>query len=150
MFLEQREYVTGEDMQLAYSFFKETRNTVSDVFKATTLHDSIYKILSRTNNLARHELVELDDSLNVSKAKWEDAIAILEELCYSENKYLNKVGSKIVKYSIEILPINKLDKIKLSVTDDEGAYAINFKPYELPFFGEGLTIEGLLKSYGNI
>ena len=145
-FLEQCDKVSLEHIENAYGYFKLTRSTVSDVFKSTTVHDSIYKILKRTKQLARHELVELDDSLNISKTKWEDATDILRELCYAKNEYLHEIGSKVVKYSIEKLPINNLDKIKIGVTDQEGAYAINFAPYEIPFFGEGMSIQKLLTS----
>jgi hypothetical protein len=145
-FLQKEEVVNIQHIQDAYDFFKRSRHTVNDVFKITTVHDTIYKLLKRGNQLARHELITLDPVLDVSKTKWDDGIDIVTEMCYVRNEYLNKIGSNVTKYCIEKLPINKLDKIKLSVTDDDGAYAINFKQYEIPFFGEGFSLESLLIS----
>ena len=145
-FLEKDSVLNIKHIQDAYDFFKRSRQTVEDVFKITTTHDTIYKILKRGNTLPRHELINIDQSLDVSKTKWEDAINIVREMCYTKNEYLHEVGSSIVKYSIEELPVNKLDKIKISVTEDDGPHAINFHQYEVPFFGEGMSVEGLLRS----
>ena len=145
-FLEKESVVNIRHIQDAYDFFKATRATISDALMPYTLHDSIHKLLKRSKVLTRHEAVELDGSLNVSKTKWDDAIDIVSEMCYTKNEYLNITGTKVTRYGIEELPINKLDKIKIGVTDDEGAYAINFKSLEVPFFGEGMSLEGLLRS----
>jgi hypothetical protein len=77
------------------------------------------------------EMIEFDDTIPMMKTKVADNVAMLSELCYRHGKVLNQTMGKVVRYSIEELEENDLTNLIVSVHDEEdGAYAINFKPFE--------------------
>jgi hypothetical protein len=77
-------------------------------------------------------MAEIESDIPIMKSKVADNIALLQELCYRNDEILIQNEGKVVRLRIEPLPVNKLDKLIVSVHNEgEGQYAINFKPLEL-------------------
>ena len=95
-----------------------------------------------------NELVE-DGILPTAKRPREDTIDLVDQMAYTKNKRLVIIGNKAKKLSIEELEVNRLDKMIVSTSINKSKkpeMEINFKSQEVPFFGEGMTIEALVQS----
>jgi hypothetical protein len=129
--LEASDIIDVNHLEQAYDFFNETRETVAETFTINHPYKSMYNLLMQRNNMTITEMIEFDDTIPMMKTKVADNVAMLSELCYRHGKVLNQTMGKVVRYSIEELEENDLTNLIVSVHDEEdGAYAINFKPFE--------------------
>ena len=128
-FLEDSNEVTSAYLDKAYEYFIRTRITSENTFKPKMPHKIMYSLLSKKNGLTITEMSDLDHMIPLKATAIQDAVSGLKELCYMHNKHLNILIGAVVRYSIEELPINKLDKIILSVSqDNKYDHCINYKP----------------------
>lgn len=96
-----------------------------------------------------NELVE-DGILPAAKKQREDVIDLVDQMAYTKNKRLVLAGKKARRVSIDELEINKLDKMVISTSvnnpSNKPEMEVNFKSQEVPFFGQGMTVESLVNS----
>ena len=133
-FLEDKESVDGYCIGEAYSFFRTTRNTVIETFQEIKSHKEIYRILNLKGGLTHSEIIDISKSNVVPSGKklWNDAISLVEEICYRENRVLKQNKGKVVRYSIEELPITNLSKLIFGFsTDNNGTKSISYQSVEL-------------------
>ena len=131
-FLEWDTTVGKKHLEKAFSFFKRTRDTVEDTFRFIHPYKLMYDILHLRDNMTISEMAEIEGEIPIASNKVNDNIALLEELCYRNDEILIRNEGKVTRYRVEELPINKLDKLIVSINDeDKGAYAIDFKPLEM-------------------
>lgn len=131
-FLEGESKVSIQNVKDAYDFMLRTRETIRDTFKIIHPYKIMYDFLLKKDNMTISEMAEIDPSIPIAKTQVNDNLALLEELCYRRNKILKSNEGKVLRFKIEELPINKLNKIIISVhNENRGEFAINFKPYEI-------------------
>ena len=129
--LEASDIITLDHLTKAYDFFEETRKTVVDTFTINHPYKSMYNLLKQRSNMTITEMIEFDDTIPMMKTKLMDNIAMLDELCYRHGEVLSQTKGKVIRYSINELEKNDLTNLIVSVHDEgDGAYAINFKPFE--------------------
>lgn len=150
-FLEFRTEVEPSDLSVAYDWFQETRSSIRDSLLHKRPYKSMFDLLMRGRPLALTEMAEIDKEIPTSQSKIKDEILLLKEICYRKNLRLNTVGGNITRYSIEKLPVNNLKKIILGLNKDnlgpeQKHQSINFLPAEIPFFGEGTSVETAVRS----
>jgi len=142
--VNKKDKVYVEDVEYAYDFYKRCRETNFSLFNVEPQHKRIYKILKQNNRLTKSEILEKDI---FNRLTFNEDIKLVEELCYRNNERLVVKGSKIKFYSIEKLPINNLDKCIVSIPKiDKREKTTEYISMEIPFFGEGQSIERLVKS----
>ena len=130
-FLEWDVEVKVSHLKKAYDFMTRTRNSVEDTFKTVHPYKLMYDLLNLKKNMTISEMAEYEHTIPISKTKVADNIALLEELCYRNDEVLIHNEGKVTRYMIEPLPLNKLDKLIVSITDQEGPWITNFQPLEL-------------------
>ena len=146
-FLEWDTTVTVEHAKKAYKFMKETRSTVEETFRTIHPYKLMYDLLKLKKNMTISEMAEFEQAIPITKSKVTDNIALLEELCYRNDEILVQNQGKVTRYAIEPLPLNKLDKLIVSVDlEHKGKFATNYVPLKIPFFGEKPSIEQLVIS----
>ena len=146
-FLEWDTTVTSEHAKKAYEFMKQTRTTVEETFRTIHPYKLMYDLLKLKKNMTISEMAEFEQAIPITKTKVTDNIALLEELCYRNDEILVQNQGKVTRYAIEPLPLNKLDKLIVSVDlEHKGKFATNYMPLEIPFFGEKPSIEQLVVS----
>lgn len=131
-FIEWDHEVTADHLRRAYNFMVRTRTSVEDTFKSVHPYKLMYDLLKLKDNMTISEMAELEGIIPTAKNKIADAVAMLEELCYRKDEVLHKSEGKVTRYRIETLPVNKLDKLIVSVHNEgEKEFAINFQPWEI-------------------
>ena len=131
-FIEQEKEVSIESLNKAYDFFIRSRKSVEETFKTIHPYKIMYDILHKKDNMTISEMAEIDFKIPITKNAVADNIALLEELCYRKDEILHKQEGKVVRYRIEPLPVNKLDKLIVSIHNEgKKEFAINFQPLEL-------------------
>ncbi len=144
-FIENKAAVEKHHVEDAYIFYERCRATTTETFTINHPYMIIYKILHNKSNLTISEMSKLDNAIPTAALKIKDEIAMLEEHCYVNNEKLIVNEGKVTRYSIEKLPENDNQAIIVSVSsEDKKHLAIDFKPFEVPFFGEGSSIETLV------
>jgi hypothetical protein len=92
----------------------------------------MYDLLKKKDNMTISEMAEIDHNVPITKTNVADSISLLEELCYRKDEVLIKSEGKVTRYRIEELPINKLDKLIVSIHNEgKKEFAVNFKPLEV-------------------
>jgi predicted nuclease of restriction endonuclease-like (RecB) superfamily len=131
-FLEWDTIVGAKHLDKAFSFFKRTRGLVEDTFRFIHPYKLMYDILHLRDNMTISEMAEIEGEIPIMSSKVKDNIALLEELCYRNDEILIKNEGKVTRFRVEKLPVNKLDKLIVSINnEDKGQYAINFSPLEM-------------------
>ena len=131
-FIEDETKVSIASLNKAYDFFLRTRHSVEETFKTIHPYKVMYELLSKKPNMTISEMAEIEYKIPIAKGQVNDNVALLEELCYRKDEILHKNEGKVVRYRIEALPINKLDKLVLSIHNEgKKEFAINFQPLEL-------------------
>ncbi len=131
-FIEQEKTVSINSLNKSYDFFTRTRDTVTETFKTIHPYKTMYDILTKKDNMTISEMAEIDYRIPITKSGVADNVALLEELCYRKDQILHKNDGKVTRYRIEELPVNKLDKLIVSIhNENQKEYAINFQPLEL-------------------
>lgn len=131
-FLEWDVEVTKKHLLKAYDFMVRTRDSVEDTFKSIHPYKLMYDLLKLKDNMTISEMAEFEGSIPTTKNKISDTVAMLEELCYRKDETLHKNEGKVTRYRIEALPVNKLDKLVVSIHNQgEREFAINFQPLEM-------------------
>jgi hypothetical protein len=136
--------IDDESLAYAYDFYTRCRETVTELFCTEPQHTRIYKVIQKNDGISKSEILEKD--IFDTKTFSQD-IQLVEELAYRNNNILVSSGSKIVKYSLEPLPETRLDKIIISIPadgKDKKEKTTEYISYEVPFFGEGRTVENLV------
>lgn len=133
-------------VEYAYDLFIRTRATVSALFESIPMFEKIYKVVSMSKEpiasttIMKHLAIDNPKELT-------DNVKYVQELAYINNKVLVQEGLQIVKFRLENLPVTDLNKIKISIGCDMKMEAsIDFMAREVPFFGEGYSVENLVKS----
>ena len=135
-----------DSMLYAYNFYTKCRDTVQYLFNTVPPHVRYYEIIKRSKKITKSEIFE-KDIFDIKS--WHEDIYMLKELAYRNNEVLIEIGSSVKKYSIEPLPPTNINKIIVSVpTDgkDRKEKTVDYDSLEIPFFGEGRTIESLVQS----
>jgi hypothetical protein len=146
-FLEFRTTVYYEDVVRAFEFYKKSRASTLDTFSPAKPYKIMYQLLKRGNPLSITEMMELDSLIPQGKNQLADNVALLDERCYRNSEQLIISEGKVVRYAIEPLPITDNNKIKISIDADfKKEKSIDFKPMEVPFFGEQGSVERLVQS----
>ena len=128
-FLENANQVDITHLFKAKEFFYESRESSYRILKPQLPHKIMFKILNERNGLTITEMADIDNSVPVKATAIADAISNLKEMCYIHNKHLKIATGAVVRYSVDDLPVNKLDEIILSLsTDDRGAHCIDYRP----------------------
>ena len=131
-FLEWETEVTEKHLYKAYDFMVRTRDSIEDTFKQIHPYKVMYDLLKLKDNMTISEMAEFEAIIPTAKHKIMDAVSLLEELCYRKDETLHKNEGKVTRYRIEKLPVNKLDKLIVSVHNEgQKEFAINFQPLEL-------------------
>ena len=131
-FIEWDTEVKIEHLNKAYDFFMRTRHSVEETFKTIHPYKIMYDLLHKKANMTISEMAEIEHKVPISKGAVADNIALLEELCYRKDETLHKSEGKVLRYRIEELPINKLDKLIVSIHNQgKKEFAVNFQPLEL-------------------
>ena len=131
-FLEWDTTVNGKHLDKAFDFFKRTRESVEDTFRFIHPYKLMYDMLNMKENMTISEMAEIEGEIPIAASKVNDNIALLEELCYRNDEVLIKNEGKVTRFRIEKLPVNKLDKLIVSVNnEDKKEYAVNFQPLEM-------------------
>ena len=142
--LNNRLQIKYKDIEYAYDFHKRCRNTNIELFNVEPQHRRIYKVIKKLNKATKSEILE-NDVFN--RLTFNEDIKLVEEYCYRKNETLIIRGSKIKTYSIEPIKDNKLDKIIVSLPKiDKKEKTTDYIAYEMPFFGDGFSIEKLVLS----
>ncbi len=145
-FLEGNNMVTIEHMKYSWSIFSKTRENTFKIFRDKKAHEEIYELLEMKQNLTQSDLLELDRSDCIPKAKnqFNDAMLLVQELAYKRGKELYIGNGIVTRYTLRDLPKTNLDKLKFSLErDGKMEKAIAFEPVELKW----TDIEALSKSY---
>lgn len=131
-FLEWDVELKVEHLERAYEFMIRTRDSVEDTFKSIHPYKLMYDLLMLKENMTISEMAEYEHAIPIGSQKVKDNIALLEELCYRQDKVLIKQNGKVTRYRIENLPMTNMKKLIISTTDEKkGKYAINFTQGEL-------------------
>ncbi|MCK5848613.1 MAG: hypothetical protein KAH01_05395, partial [Caldisericia bacterium] len=117
-FIEGDDMVNKSHLEKAIDYFYRTRESAEYTFSPKHPHKAMFNLLSQRNGLTITEMSELDYTIPIKSNAVQDAVAGLRELCYIHNQHLKVAIGAVVRYSIEHLPMNKLDKIILSVSQD--------------------------------
>jgi len=142
-FIELEDKVSISSLNKAYDFFIRSRKSVEETFKTLHPYKIMYDLLKKKDNMTISEMAEIDHNLPIAKTAVTDNIALLEELCYRRDEVLIKNEGKVTRYRIEELPVNKLDKLIVSIHNEgDKEFAINFKPLEVTWN----QLEDLVKS----
>ena len=141
---EQKEQIDYDSINYAYSFYKRLRNTNKDLFNVEPQYKRIYRILKSNNKLTKSEVLEKDIFNSIT---FNEDIKLVEEQCYRNNERLVTTGSKIKFYSVKPMEKNKLDKIIVSTPRiDKRERTVEYNSFELKMFGEGYSMENMVKS----
>jgi len=133
-----------DSIDYAYSFYKRLRETNKELFNVDPQHKRIYKIIKANKKVTKSEILEKDV---FNRVTFNEDIRLVEEICYRKNERLVVVGSKIKFYSIEPMETNNLSKIIISTPkNDRKERTVNYNSFELPMFGEGYSLENLVKA----
>ena len=128
-FLENADKIDITHLFKAKEFFYESRESSYRILKPQLAHKIMFKILNERNGLTITEMADIDNAVPVKATAIADAISNLKEMCYIHNKHLKIATGAVVRYSVDDLPVNKLDEIILSLsTDDKGAHCIDYRP----------------------
>ena len=131
-FIEWESEVSISSLDKAYDFFMRTRHSVEETFKTIHPYKVMYDLLKKKDNMTISEMAEIEHKIPITKTAVADNIALLEELCYRKDQILHKNDGKVLRYRIEELPINKLDKLIVSIHNEgHEEFAINFQPLEV-------------------
>ena len=131
-FLEWDTKVTRDHLNRAYDFMVRTRDSVEDTFKSVHPYKTMYNLLKLKDNMTISEMAEIEANIPITKTKVADNIALLEELCYREDKVLVKNEGKVTRYRIEDLPKTSLDKLIISIgMDNKGKMSTHFEPHTI-------------------
>lgn len=107
---------------------------------------SMYNILkSNKDGLSKTEFLDFGVKIK-TKADWTFQIENLEDLARRRNMRIVSAGPRLILKELEV---NNLDKMVVSTSGNiskKPEMEINFKSQEVKFFGEGMTIESLVKS----
>ncbi len=144
--LHYKGIIDKEDLDYSYDFYLRCRATVGSLFNTIPQHVMFYKIIKRCSNVTKSEIFEKDI---FNQSNYKEDILMAKELAYRNNEILIESGSNIIKYKIEPLPKTKLDKIIVSVPADgmdKKEKTTNYIPLEIPFFGDGKSMEKLVVS----
>jgi len=115
-----------------------------ELFNVEPQHRRIYRIIKKLNKATKSEILESDI---FNRVTFNEDIKLVEEYCYRKNETLIIRGSKIKTYSIEPMKENKMDKIIVSLPKiDKQEKTTDYVGYEMPFFGDGFSIERLVLS----
>ena len=89
----------------------------------------MYALLVDKGGLTITEMSDIDYSIPIKESQVRDAVSSLKEMCYQHNKHLKIASGAVVRYTIEELPVNKLDKLIISLSQDERKEkCVNFLP----------------------
>ena len=137
--------VTPEHVKKAIEINEESLSSIRDVIAPGSAYKRIYDELKR--NRDGLTISEIHDCgiwfRNKTEEKYQ--FELLEDYVFRKNERIVLEGKT---YRIEPLPVNKLDKIVVSVSMQERnpERAVDFVPMELPFFDEHNAIEKLVVS----
>jgi len=131
-FLEWDHEISSKHINKAYDFLVRTRKSVEDTFKTIHPYKLMYDLLKLKANMTISEMAEFEHNVPIIKTKVNDNIALLEELCYRNDEVLIKNEGKVTRFSIEPLPITKLDKLIVSIgMDNRGPRSTHFVPHTI-------------------
>ena len=142
-----RTTVDSEDWNRAVRFDGESFKHSENFCSLEHPHIRVFAEISKGAQ-NEHELVE-SGIMPGAKNKRADIIELVNQLAYKKNKRFIVAGDKIRKFSVVDLEVNKLDKMIIATSakvSNKPEMEINFKSQEVPFFGPGMTVEGLLTS----
>ncbi len=139
--------IKEEHVVHAVDIFKRTRNTVADLFEHVPEFERMYLLLSNSKEpLLKTDIMK---KIGLNNKDFNDNIELVDEFAHRFNKKMTTIGSKLKRFSIEEFEMNKLDKMIVSVQvgkSNKPESSINFKPFEVPFFGEGSSMERLVNN----
>ena len=137
--------VEPRHVEEAIKINEESLLAMKEILQPGSAYKRIYEALQgNSEGMTISEII--DEGIWFQNKKDEEyQFELLEDLCYRKNKVLKQKGKR---YVIQDLETNKLDKIVLSVMspNQDPTRAIDFIPLEVPFFGDGQTVETLVKS----
>jgi len=142
-----RTTVDIEDWNRAVQFDTISFRHSEDFCSLEHPHIRVFAEISK-HSQNEHELVE-SGIMPGAKAKRADILELVNQLAYKKNKRFIIAGDKIRKFSVVDLEVNKLDKMIIATSakvSQKPEMEINFKSQEVPFFGSGMSVEGLLTS----
>lgn len=145
-FLDLSEVVELCHVEYAKDLFLRTRATVSSLFESIPTFERIYKVINMSKEpipqttIMKH--LAIDNPKEVT-----DSLKYVQELAYMQNQMLVQDGIQVSKFSLKPLPKTDLNKIKVSIGCDLRREAsIDFMAREIPFFGNGYSVENLVVS----
>jgi len=134
--------ISYEDIDYAYNFYKNLRDTNIELFNVESQHKRIYKVIKNNKKITKSEILEKD---LFNRTTFNEDMLLIEEYCYRKNERLVITGSKIKMYSIEPMKKNNLNKIIVSTPlDDKREKTKLYNSFELPMFGDGYSVEKLV------
>jgi len=148
-FLNKTGTITGEHVQEAYKYFRDTRDTALNTFQKPMPQTEIYDLLKRASRsneeLSALQIKTLAMSITPSMAnkRFEEIMADVRMLCYKDNKILKVAESENMGtlYSMEELPTVDLTKL---------IFGLSYGPYVEPRNAREIAFEDLLLSWDNI
>jgi len=143
--LDMSEKVEPRHIDEAIEISEESDEAMEKVIRPIMPYVQMYKLLMLEEaGLTITEMIELGVRMK-TKREIDDAVELLEEYAYRKNQKIRKIGKH--KLALESLPGTDLQKIVVSVNmDKENPQGTRFAGHEVPFFGEKMTVEELVKS----
>jgi len=140
--------INEQSVKYAISIFKRTRDSINSLFEQTPIFETIYTRLSSSSSpMMQTDIIK---KLGITRKEFNENIDLVDEYAYRFNKRMKTIGTKLVKYSIDDLEINNLDKMIVSVSSaviKNPSKQIDYIPKTVPFFGKDtVSIESLVTS----
>ena len=141
-FMDLKEIVELEDVELAIDIFKRTRASIENLFNYIPPFEIVFrKLVSSKKPLTKTEIMK-STGLSARDIDFKE----VKDEAYIHNYRLIETNTEPVKYSVEKLKQTSLNQIIVSINvEGKGAKGTIGLPFKIPLFGEGKTIESLLK-----
>jgi len=146
--------LTLEHLESAYSIFKESRETISNIINPISIHKDLFNVLKLAKRkLSIHELDSYGVNLGSTKQIREETIELFKDYAYYKGYVPNVTGKNTRYFYMEEPSKTEMDKIICSIDVHdyeqkkiEPQASASFLPLEVNFFGEAPSIEALVRS----